>query len=230
MLKQNPLTTQTTNTTINPNRPNERNTNMKFPRTPHLPGSRGTTDDLHTTYTYPGPVVLTEKLDGSNIMMNNKKFITRKGSTSSATWTWPMREIHQLHSTMIPEGHWIAGEFLYWTKTIPYNNLPYPYIAFGAIKGNKVLPFQEAQDLAAHARLPFARVIETFDNGLPANFSPEQYLQEGTEGFVIRPLESFPLPRYGEYVAKFVRSDFVSTATSQGTNTFLSTPQDIPDR
>lgn len=200
---------------------------MKFPRTPHLPGSRGTSDDIYKDYTYSGPVVLTEKLDGSNIMMNNKKFITRKGGVSSASWTWPMREIHQLHSSMVPEGHWIAGEFLYWRKTVSYENLPYPYIAFGAVKGNKVLSFDESRKITTDAHLPFARIIEIFDNGLPKNFSPEKYLQEGMEGFVVRPLESFQLPRYGDYVAKFVRSDFTSTATSQGVNTFLSTPKDI---
>lgn len=27
---------------------------MKFPRTPHLPGSKGTSDDLHMNYHYNG--------------------------------------------------------------------------------------------------------------------------------------------------------------------------------
>lgn len=200
---------------------------MKFPRTPHLPGSRGTEDDLFSEYSYKGPVVLTEKLDGSNVMINSQEFITRKGSTSNAPWTWPMREIQALHSPFIPKGFWIAGEFLYWQKTVEYKDLPYPYLAFGGVKGNKVLSFEDSQDLAKKAHLPFVKVLETFPEGLPKDFKPQDYLEGNSEGFVVRPLESFPLPKYGDFVSKFVRSDFQGTAGSEGMNSFLRTPADL---
>lgn len=195
---------------------------MKFPRTPHIPGSRGTEDDLYSEYSYDGAVVITEKMDGSNIMMNKSKFITRSGKMSGADWVYPIRNLHFEVGYKIPEGYWLAGEFLYWRKSVEYENLPSIYMVFGAMKGNTCLAWDEVNALAADCGLPVAPVITENDDPAVAIADALRSHQKGMEGFVIRPQESFPLPRYQEYVAKWVNSDHVAVATNNGVNGFLN--------
>lgn len=191
---------------------------MKFPRTPHIPGSRGTDDDIYAPYTYDGTVIATEKLDGSNIMMNNKKFITRKGSTSNAEWTWPMRMIHQAAAKDIPDGYWLAGEFVYWRKSIAYENLPGPYVVFGAMKGNACQPWDVVCDLASAAGLPTVDVLGGPGSYMDVVAQSLNRLNGYKEGFVIRPVDGFSLPKYGDYVSKFVIDEFESVAGHDGVN------------
>lgn len=194
---------------------------MKFPRTPHLPGSRGTDDDIHVQYSYAGEVVATEKMDGSNIMMNSDKFITRSGKTSRADWTYPMWNIFYQVKDSIPAGYWLAGEFLHWQKTVRYENLPHAFIVFGVMKGNKCLAWDDVVDMASNCGLPTVRVI--------ARGNPQQVIsaaknewREGQEGFVVRPVAAFSLPHYQENVAKWVNGDHVATATNNGINHIVS--------
>lgn len=198
---------------------------MKFPRTPHLPGSKATPDDLHADYTYDGPVVVTEKMDGSNIMMNQEKFITRKGSTSTADWTYPVRNFHYAVAQSIPKGIWIAGEFLYWRKAIGYDNLESPFLMFGAMKGNKCLSWTEVENLSAVTGIPTVRIIARgvlASDGISQGRNFLHAQGESTEGFVIRPTDSFQLPHYGEFVAKFVGPHHNPIAANNGINGFLN--------
>ena len=51
---------------------------FKFPRTPHMKGSKGTDDDVFKNhYRYNGLVIATEKMDGSNISLGKETWFTR---------------------------------------------------------------------------------------------------------------------------------------------------------
>lgn len=194
---------------------------MKFPRTPHLPGSRATADDVHTAYPYRGNVVVTEKMDGSNIMMSRDKFITRSGKTSNADWVFPARQTHLEIQHLIPKGYWLAGELVYWRKSVAYDALPAAFLAFGAMKGNKVLSWTETVELATQCGLHMVPV-------LAQDVSPAEGIKAGMasldghkEGFVVRPMESFSLPHYGDFVGKYVDSHHEAVATNRGKNIIL---------
>lgn len=190
---------------------------MKFPRTPHLPGSKATSDDIWADFKPSGEYVATEKMDGSNIMLNNKKFITRKGSVSNADWTYPARLTQQTVGHLIPNGIWLAGELLTWRKSIAYENLPGDFMVFSAIKGNTVLPWDEAVKIATDCGLPVVPVLSrgSFENVVK---EARSQIDESKEGFVVRPVESFNLSLYEKHVAKYVAPHHEAIPTSVGRN------------
>lgn len=200
---------------------------MKFPRTPHLPGSKSTSDDIHLqlnkgNFNLKGDYISTEKMDGSNIMMNSKKFITRKGLTSSAPWVYPARNLQQQIGHLIPQGVWLAGELMTWRKGIPYDNLPGQYIVFGAVKGNLVLAWDDVLEIAQNCGLPTARVMSGPSDPETVFKDSLTQMNDSIEGFVLRPTSSFQLPHYANHVAKFVGAHHVGVATANGMNTFSS--------
>lgn len=199
---------------------------MKFPRTPHLPGSKSTLDDIHIelnkgNFRYQGDYISTEKMDGSNIMMNSKKFITRKGQTSDALWTNPVQSIQQEIGHLIPKGIWLAGELLTWRKGIAYDNLPGQYMIFGAIKGNNVLAWDDVLEIADNCGLPVVRAIAGPGSAEEVFRDSLSKMTTSIEGFVIRPTGNFQLPHYANHVAKFVGSHHEGVATANGMNTFF---------
>lgn len=196
---------------------------MKFPRTPHLPGSKGTSDDLHMNYHYNGMVIATEKMDGSNIMMNREHFITRKGASSRYSlgeWASPMYQVFNNIGYKIPKNIWIAGEFLHWRKTINYNQLDSSYMMFGAIKNNKVLSWEDTKNLSQDLGIPLVKELSSIDTFDKVLLQAHKNWDTEKEGFVIRPIDSFQLPQYSTMVAKWVRSDFTPTETNNGINTY----------
>lgn len=98
---------------------------MKFPRTPHMPGSNTTEDGVHADLMFPEQVVITEKMDGSNLMVSRNTFMSRDGKTPHNEWTGPFHPIFVTISSLIPYGMWIAGEFLFWRKAVNYDALPH---------------------------------------------------------------------------------------------------------
>ena len=64
---------------------------FKFPRTPHMKGSKGTDDDVFKNhYRYNGLVIATEKMDGSNISLGKETWFTRAGNNYNKEWTYPI--------------------------------------------------------------------------------------------------------------------------------------------
>lgn len=196
---------------------------VKFPRTPHIPGSRGTSDDIYQPYTYDGEVIATEKMDGSNIMMNSKKFITRSGKSGfdGGEWVWPANNVHIEIAQRIPHGYWIAGELLYWRKGTSYENLPGPYMVFGAMKGNTCLAWDDVLSLAEECGLPVVPVIGSPGHHTKVIGHCMDIMDGSQEGFVIRPTEAFPLPHYGDFASKWVHPNHTSVATNNGVNGVL---------
>lgn len=190
---------------------------MKFPRTPHIPGSKSTSDDIHTNYHYAGEVVSTEKLDGSNILMSNTDLISRSGGLPKGQWADPLKQFYYSISYKIPSNIVVAGEYMLWRKSISYDCLPGPYIIFGIIEDNTMVSWEEVKEYAQYLELPVARTLSqgSYDKVVKESTS---LMNETMEGYVIRPLESFPLNHYSDYVAKFVGSHHNPIATNNGYN------------
>lgn len=195
----------------------------KFPRTPHMAGSKGTSDDIFKKEQakIQGLCIATEKLDGSNITFDQEKFITRSGDTYKANWTAPLYVISNLIKDKIPEGVKLYGEFMQYTKSVYYENLPAPWVMFGAEKNGLMLSYYEAKKLAETIGLPFVDEFSKVGTYEEVVEEAKSKLVPGKhEGFVVRSIEAFPIQEYNKYVFKFVEPNFVSERFSKGENKF----------
>lgn len=193
---------------------------MKFPRTPHLPGSKGTDDDIMLdSFFLDGEVVSTEKMDGSNITLAHNTFYTRSGNTPNLDWTVPVRKIWEQVFWQLPETMLVSGELLTWRKSIAYENLPAEFLVFSVIDKGVVLSWEDTQDVASSLDLSPVPTISRGNLKEVLNFSKSK-MHEGMEGFVVRPAGEFPFSEYGSFVAKFVGPHHVPVATNNGRNGF----------
>lgn len=195
----------------------------KFPRTPHMAGSKGTSDDIFKkgSAKIEGLCIATEKMDGSNISFTKEKFITRSGETYKAEWTAPLYIIHNLIKNKIPEGVKLNGEFLQLTKSVKYTNLPAPWVMFGAEKNGIVLSYEKSKQLAEEIGLPFVDEFSKVGTYEEVVAEAKSKIVTGThEGFVVRTIEAFPIQEYHKYVYKFVDGEFKSNRFSSGENSF----------
>ena len=104
----------------------------KYPRTPHLPWSRGLTIDdirLPDVDKFVGKeVVVTEKMDGENFTLYPNYAHARSVSGRdhpSRTW---MKRKHGEIKHLIPEGWRICGEYMFAEHSIAYSDLPDDYL------------------------------------------------------------------------------------------------------
>ena len=193
---------------------------MKFPRTPHLPGSKGTDDDIMLDSFYiGGEVVATEKMDGSNITLTSDAFYTRSGNTPNTDWTVPARKIWEKVFWQIPDTMQVSGELLTWRKSIPYENLPAEFLVFSVVEDGIVMNWDDTVEIASSLGLLPVPVIAqgAFDEVVS---SAKSSMHEGMEGFVVRPSQDFPFSKYGENVAKFVGEHHTPVAGNNGRNSF----------
>lgn len=195
--------------------------NNKFPRTPHMKGSKGTDDDIFKNYyRYKGLVIATEKMDGSNISLTKEKWLTRSGNNYNAEWTYPINNFYYFIKDKLKANEVVLGEFLHWRKSVSYENLPSDYMAFGIKEDDLILDWKATKKRASELGIPIVRELSkvgTFDEVVK---EAKSNLTDEIEGFVIRPIDSFPMDKYNVYVRKFVQSHFESVRYSEGKNNF----------
>ena len=195
----------------------------KFPRTPHIKGSKGTPDDIfESKYLYEGLVIATEKMDGTNLTLGKDNWFLRSGNSKNQDWTYPINEFYYTLKDKIKDGDFILGEFLHWTKSVYYDNLDSNYYMFGVNRNNTVLSWEETKKISKKLNIPLVKELSKigyFENVVKEaknNISKT----DNIEGFVIRPIDSFSFDEYGKYVRKFVKSDFEGIRESKGKNKF----------
>lgn len=195
------------------------NTYKKYPRTPHLPWSRGKTDDdkvLKNTDHFNGMhVVVTEKMDGECTTMYSDHIHARSiDSANHYSRNW-VKGFHGSIKHLIPNGWRICGENLYAEHSIAYDNLESYFYGFGVYDNNNIC-------------LDWEMTITVFDElGITPvpNLYTGEYLEfvlldlseslnpEITEGYVVRNYNSFNYDDFGKNVAKYVRKGHVQTDT-----------------
>lgn len=194
---------------------------FKFPRTPHMKGSKGTDDDVFKNhYRYDGLVIATEKMDGSNISLSKETWFTRAGNNYNKEWTYPINAWYYPIKEKLKDNEVVLGEFLHWRKSVPYNNLPSDYMLFGIKEDDLILDWETTKKRAKELGIPVVRELSkigTFDEVVKEATSN---LTKDIEGFVVRPIDSFPMDKYDFYVRKFVQGHFESTRFSDGKNNF----------
>ena len=204
-------------------------TPFKYPRTPHIAGSCATSDDIvlkGDAVLLGDSFVVTEKMDGTNIVMTCDSMMTRSGNRPSSSWGYPLYSIWNTVARMIPEGVGVCGEFLYWRKSVPYDSLVSDFLVFSMIDldAGTVLDWDTitmwADDLGMH----MVPVVSCENNYQSAIHKGHQYIENKescsnpAEGFVVRDAGELFVPNFGQHVAKFVRSGFTGIRGNNGRN------------
>jgi hypothetical protein len=192
-------------------------TRVKYPRTWHVPWSKGATSDdriLETTDHWTDTeVVVTEKMDGENTTMYRDYLHARSLEYNPH----PSRDrIKALHATIgheIPEGWRLCGENLTAVHSIRYDDLPDFFLVFSLwnernaclswdatcewadLLGLKTVPLLYRGPFRREALEEMARTMDLTKR----------------EGYVIRPAGEFHYREFRARAGKFVRESHVQT-------------------
>lgn len=197
----------------------------KFPRTPHLPWSPGGTRDdrrLDTVDHLLGiPLVITEKLDGSNICMTYDSFFARSHGAKPTHASFDLAKAYHGYVQYMLQSHLsFFFEYCFAVHSIKYDALPAHIFLIG-VRDEREHKWLSWADTHMHSdftlKCPTVPPLESI------TFSDRKALVEVTEdlarkpsmfggereGIVIRPMREFR--NFDKHVAKWVRKDHVKT-------------------
>lgn len=192
---------------------------IKYPRTPHLPKSASTSDDVHVSgyEIFAGKeVVVTLKMDGENTTFYGDGFHARaidspyhpSRDEMMSLWT------RQL-SYRIEDGVRICGENLYAIHRIEYTNLPSYFMAFSIWKEDICLSWNETTQLCKKLGLDTVPIIYEGEFDITKiERAFQQFNLFPKEGFVVRLASSFHFDDFGHSCAKWVSNQFLDIDTS----------------
>jgi len=196
----------------------------KYPKTLHLPWSKGLLNDDRMSKDISGligiSIVITEKLDGSNTAFTNKHVYGRSHvAPTENEWDAKVRELHSILKHSISEDLYIFGEAMSAIHSIEYTNLTSHFYMFGARYQGTWSSWEEVEDYAFLLDLPTVPVL------FKGIINSEKELQELTEklvkeesvlggqreGIVCRVQRQFTDDEFETCVAKWVRANHVTT-------------------
>ena len=203
----------------------------KYPRTPYWPHSpsRGAGERFaDASHFVGGPIVITEKLDGSCTLLHQGAVYARSvDSPTSAKW---MAMVKKHHSWKVNEpDRFLYGEDIYGVHSIEYGPVPEneTFYAFALRDGQGLFSsFGALADYASQRDIPvvpvlFAGTFHTEDDlrdFIHSSHAQASALGGEREGVVIRLARSFPASEFSNCVCKSVRAGHVQT-TSTGPGT-----------
>lgn len=196
----------------------------KFPRIPHVPDSPGGTSDdrrLHSWEPFLGrPVVITEKMDGSNLCLTRDAVFARTHSgpprhpSFDLAKAWWAEVAHELEPDVS-----LFGEWLYAKHSIHYTALPGFFLVFGVREDATGLWRSWYQTCALAGRVGTPTVPELWRGTIPRveplldlvkRLAASPSACGGVrEGVVLRTLG--PFQDVNGSVGKWVRQDHVQT-------------------
>lgn len=196
----------------------------KYPRSLHLPFSPGGTNDdkrvSSVAHFLDQDLVLTEKMDGSNVCLEHSAVFAR--SHSGAPKHPSFDALKQLHGTvrhLIPEEVQVFGEWCYAQHSIAYDRLPGYLLVFGVHHRDLWCSWEEVRMWAEELGVPTVPELMT------GAFSTTKDLQGVVEGLAGQPSkcggerEGVVVRRAGTFwdhdfplaLAKHVRANHVQT-------------------
>jgi hypothetical protein len=194
---------------------------VKYPRTYHVPWSKGTTSDdrilTNMDHFIGREVIVTEKLDGENSSLYRDHYHARSldsGYHESREW---IKALHGRIAHLIPEGYRICGENMFAKHSLLYDHLSTYFYVFNIWNEENIcLSYDETLEWCELLELNHVPVIYRgmFDEAAIKNcwkqgdssvFGPE------SEGFVLRVADSFHYGNFENCYAKNVRENHVQT-------------------
>ena len=203
----------------------------KYPRTPHLPFSPGAGSDdkvlASTDHLLNVEVVLTEKMDGSNLCMTKHSVFARSHNGPPTHESFDFAK--QLHASLrhsIPDGLSVFGEYLFAVHSISYSDLPGYFLIFGVREDatGKWWSWEMVEEMAKELGVPTVPVVyRSSEFGV---FETEKQLEcqvkleflfrnsgkwenDKAEGIVVRLAGEYT--DFSKSVAKYVRANHVQT-------------------
>lgn len=199
---------------------------MKYPRTFHVNFSPGATSDdkilKDHRYLIDVPLIITDKLDGSNVCFTRKECFARSHAGSPTHKSFDLaKAFHNTIKYNIPEHINIYVEYLYAKHSIYYDKLKsyFNIINIYDQETDRWLSWEEVQSWAEKLYIPTVPVL------FHGSFSKEEDLEititslmkqptnysDIREGVVIRLQDSFYNKYFPIYVAKYVRKYHIQT-------------------
>lgn len=141
----------------------------KYPRTSHFEYSPGATNDdrimsfadLEVLLNY-GPLIFTEKLDGSNVCLTATEVFSRSHSGPPTHVSFnSLKTFHSQNKYLIPEGMSVFGEWTYAVHSIKYAVMTHPLNIFGVRDDmtGQWWHWDEVEEIAKELRLPTVPVL-----------------------------------------------------------------------
>jgi len=165
------------------------------------------------------PLVVTTKMDGSNVVLRYTEAAARNGLTANHRSFDMLKAIHAGLRELIPVGHQVFGEWLYAKHSIHYLNLETYLQIFALYDTRKRLwrSWEEVENCAKDLGVITVPVLDyiQFDNEKELRERmvemAEKVIENGGEGIVVRDMESFSYEEFQSSVGKFVRKNHVKT-------------------
>lgn len=193
---------------------------LKYPRTYHLPWSPGRTSDDKVMSDFSGfegeEILVTEKMDGENTSISAEHGVYARSTESIThpTRDW-VRTLGARIQHELPAGWRICGENLYARHSIPYEDLPSYFLAFGLWDGVTCLSWEDTVAFLEILSIPTVPVLYRgpFSEGVLRGLSESLDLTK-QEGFVVRVTREFSMEEFSRVVAKYVRPGHVAEGSS----------------
>ncbi len=199
----------------------------KYPRTPHLPWSPGSTsDDRRIESVEPllcVDIVVTEKLDGSNVCLEAGGCYARSHASAPNHSSFDaFKAFHATIKSLLPENLQIFGEWLYARHSIGYKALPNYFMVFG-VRDLNTMKWSSWTEIEMWAEELSVSTVPVLTK---EHLNREWKLRDLTEslarlpsrcggereGVVVRKAGEFSDGDFGVSVAKFVRANHVQTS------------------
>jgi hypothetical protein len=195
----------------------------KYPRSFHLPWSPGGTRDdkrmASTETLYGVPIVITEKLDGSNMAMTRSAIYARShsGPPTHPSFAWA-KALHARVCGQIDVGLTLFGEYCYAVHSIVYEKLPGYFFLFG-VRDDATGEWWDWDAVETQAEILGLPVVPVLFRGAVPELEPltrrlaaEPSLFGGErEGMVVRVERKFADDEFGRVLGKYVRAGHVQT-------------------
>ncbi len=198
----------------------------KYPRSFHLPWSPGGTSDdkrlSNVTALLGAPIVITEKLDGSNLTYTSENVFSRSHSGPPGHPSFALaKATHARIRHLISDGLSIFCEYCYAVHSLEYGGLPAYSFVFGVRDDRQDIwwDWEMVTQQAAELGLPTAPVLfrgsvatERDLEALTTSLAAKPSAFGGhREGVVTRVAGEFAGAEFGRSLGKWVRKDHVQT-------------------
>jgi len=201
----------------------------KYPRTYHLPFSTGLSnddrkvDDDWKQYIINQPIVITEKLDGSNSCITRDGVYARSHATFTENlWDRNLTEKGGLYDKIkhsIAKHECIYGENLYGIHSIEYNKLPDYFFMFSARYNDNFYSWEDTKYLCELLDISLVPVLyegkvtscEQLETVITELMEHGSEYGDTIEGVVVRNVNKFHVNDFSKYVCKYVRENHVQT-------------------
>jgi hypothetical protein len=198
----------------------------KYPRTFHLPWSPGgSSDDKVSKSVIPlleRDIVITEKIDGSNVCMTNKACFARTHAHAPKHESFDaLKALHAQYKFVMGHNQEFFGEWAYAEHSIHYTSLPAYFLGFG-VRDVLTKSWHNWDQVVSGLKLIGLVTVPVLFRG---KVETEKELRKLTEelaaepsrcggkreGVVVRAVHSFTDQDFPKFVQKWVRKGHVQT-------------------